>query len=218
MKNKCFFIIIAISFVVISCTNTIPQNEKEFEYKDLPIEKIVNSFVTAHPDYNRNDITRDEANKKFIDTTINIFKTQNILEGIPVKLVKMNKRNGKCYAQFQSWGVPDYFQYRYNIHEIHFDAVGVISDSIARSLVESEYYSIEGKFVKRLKTMSELQSIIGIYTYAYTPSYGIEQDDIWREKINVNLGLLHYNFSSVKLFLGREEELNDNDSIDVKIQ
>lgn len=53
------------TIILVLCACNIPAPTKKLTPKKLNIEVFVNDFINRNPDWNKNDILREEANTKF---------------------------------------------------------------------------------------------------------------------------------------------------------
>lgn len=201
MRKILYFFMFVALLSVISCAK--PGERTRMVDKKLPIEELVDSFMMQHSNYLNNDVTIEEGDKEF--QKIVIDTTTNYLEGIPMRLVTINK-NGKVYmGQFESWIKPNGFEYQAPVCDVNFDVLTVVPDSLVNTLREKEYYSLEGVVIERIANISVLETLLGKGTIAYTNTFGIRKDDIWDDKYDVNLGLIYFHAKSIKPYSGREK-------------
>lgn len=139
MRLMAIFSVIGLA----SCGSTVNHEQEEQNRKaEFPIIAFVENFVVTHPNFDNNDITRDEADKEFVISFMNASDSLNLIAGIPVKLEAMQENSkGEIMAQFQAWIKPSGFSYPHPIHEINFDVVGKIEPKYVSILSEDTYYT-----------------------------------------------------------------------------
>lgn len=195
------FSVLAVFALIVACTGK-PGERTRFVEETYPIEKFCTEFLETHMDFNTNDITRENTNEEFVKLVLDTLEKNNILKGVPLKL-KTIGRNGEHFtAHFQSWIEPYDFKYKAPIEDIYFDIVGTIPDSLSTTLKDDEYYSIDGQFVSRIDVI-ELMFLLGRSSRAYTNRIAFDADDIFKEKIEVSLGILYYDIKSIEPYRGR---------------
>lgn len=113
------------------------QNEEQNRKSEFPIVGFVEDFVAAHPNFDSNDITREQADEDFLKSFTEFSDSVNLIENIPVKLCGLNKDSkGNVMAQFRSWAGPSDFEFPLPVNEVNFDIVGKIDPKYVNSLNE----------------------------------------------------------------------------------
>ena len=201
MRKFLFFLSLTLVISMASCIK--PGERTRMVDKKLPIEELVDTFMKQNPSYLNNDITMEEGDKEF--QKIVIDTATNYIEGIPMRLVTINK-NGKAYmGQFESWIKPNGFEYQVPVYEVYFDVLTVIPDSLVNTLKEEEYYLLEGSVIQRMAGIEVMETLLGKNTIAYTNDFGIRKDDNWDDKYEVSLGLIYFHATTIKPFTKREQ-------------
>ena len=204
MKHtKIFLMALSIIATLIAC-NAKPGERTRFVNETYPLEIYVKSFLDNHKDFNTNDITRENANSEFEKQILDTLKNDNLLKGLPVRLERIGKTKGSYIAQFRSWIHPSGFEFKSPIDDVYFDIVGTIPDSLATKICDNEYYVIDGSFISKLNSIEEIEVLLGKNTSAYTNTISIQTDNIWEEKVEVNIGILFFDIISIEPFLGRK--------------
>ena len=188
---------------LVAC-NAKPGERTRYVEETYPIENYVKSFLDNHKDFNTNDITRESTNSEFEKQILDTLVKDNLLKGLPVKLERIGKNKGSYVAQFRSWIHPSGFKFKNTLDDVYFDIVGTIPDSLATKISDNKYYSIDGRFVSKLNRVEEIEVLLGKNTMAYTNNIAIRVDDILEEKVEVSLGILFFDITSVELFNGRK--------------
>lgn len=197
MKKYIAFFMLVVC-ITLSCS---PQPTKQTTRANLPIELFVDKFAKDNPNYKLNDITREEINTLFEKTILDTLKTVNMLENVPLRLEGINKVENKIIAHFQSWITPNQWKFKGNLNELHVDVFAEVNDSLVNFLENDKYYYIYGYLLERLNGLSSAESLFGRSVMPYTNSISFEKDDIWDDKIEVNLGILHFQLDSVRAFI-----------------
>ena len=195
-KYVAFFMLVVC--ITLSCS---PQPAKQTTRANLPIELFVDKFAKDNPNYKLNDITREETNTLFEKTILDTLKTVNMLENVPLRLEGINKVENKIIAHFQSWIMPNQWKFKGSLNELHVDVFAEVNDSLVNFLENDKYYYIYGHLLERLNGLSPAESLFGRSVMPYTNSISFEKDDIWDDKIEVNLGILHFRIDSVRAFI-----------------
>lgn len=198
MKKVCLGLFLAV--MLLSCVNT----RTVFIENNLPIEDFVSSFVRQNPNYALNDITKEEANKLFAKVVTDSLKATNLLDGVPMQLEGMNKNGARTMIHLRTWIEPRYWEYKGVVSEVNVDIIAAVDDSLITVLENDKYYRIYGKCIERLNLYSA-QGLYGDGTWIYNPTISIEQDDVWDDKVEVDLGVWHYKIDSIALFNGRDK-------------
>lgn len=196
---------ILLSLVLIllaSCANRPSYKEEIIE---LPIEKWVSAYGQKNPNFLNNEVTKDNASAdliKALDDTTNCDWISNI----PVELKDINKNGKKYYAHFGSYLMQSNFSYKSNpqIKEVNFDAIMEIPDSIVGKLKENEIYVLDAKIISRIKNGNLADLIIGKSCSYWNWTVSIDNDDITKENVVVDLGVLFCDFKSLETYSGRK--------------
>ena len=162
-------------------------------------------FLERDEDFNSNDITRENTNEEFVKLVLDTLEKDNILKGVPLKLETIGRNGEHFTAHFQSWIKPYNFEYKEPITDINFDIVGTIPDSLFTTQKDDEYYSIDGQFVSRIDGIQQMEVLLGRSSSAYTNRIAFDADDIWKEKVEVSLGILYYDIKSIEPYKGRNK-------------
>ncbi len=169
------------------------------------MENFVRTFINQNPNYALNDITKEETSKLFSKVMLDSLKTTNLLYGVPMKLEDMNKNGTHTMIHLGTWIEPTNWEYRGILNEVNVDVISSVSDSLITILENDKYYRIYGKYIERLN-LSAAQVLFGKRISVYTPNVSIEKDDIWDDKVNVDLGILYFEIDSIIPFNGRDKE------------
>ena len=203
MRKFFYLLLSALLLHMMGCIK--PGERTRMVDKRLPLEELVDTFMKEHPDYLNNEVTMQNGDVEFqkviIDTTI------NYIEGIPLELKKLCN-NGKSYmAQFQCWHTTrPYFDFQEPIQDAHFDIITAVPDSMIVSLKEGEYYTLSGVIIERIANINVFRAMLGNdYAMAYTPTVGIRRNDIWKEKYDVEMGMIYFHLDSLKPYTEREK-------------
>lgn len=200
MRKILFTFSICSIFLMAGCG---PKAPKQKEVVKLPIESLVENFMSEHSNYLNNNVTMEEGDKAFYK--IFMDTTKNYLEGVPVKLRTINK-NGKTYmAQFQCWTSPNNFDFNPPVYCINGDILTAIPDSLVSKLKENTYYTLEGCPIESMANLAVMETLLGKRTYAVTPVFGIRKNDIYDDRFEINLGLLYYHFDGIKEFVEKKD-------------
>lgn len=200
MRKILFTFSICSIFLMAGCD---PKAPKQKEVVKLPIESLVENFMSEHSNYLNNDVTMEEGDKAFYE--IFMDTTKNYLEGVPVELKTINK-NGKTYmAQFQCWTRPNNFDFNPPVYCINGDILTAIPDSLVSKLKENTYYTLEGCPIESMANLVVMETLLGKRTYAVTPVFGIRKNDIYDDRFEINLGLLYYHFDGIKEFVEKKD-------------
>ena len=140
MKKAFFLILCVVAFY--SC---MPPQSSQQTVKQPPIVCLVDSFVTSHPDFMNNAITREKANTDWKKVVLDSLKNPNFLDGVNLTLIGINKTKKHGYiAHFRAVYNSDRYK---NINNLDFDVLTYVSDSIAYTLVEKANYVICGDII-----------------------------------------------------------------------
>lgn len=198
-------LILTITSFIFSCNIERRPIEKTVPSK-LPIEKFVSEFKKNHPNYFNNEVTREQGNKEFKAELEKCVDSLHLFEGLPIELKRITRdKNGKNIAQFQCFPFNS-FEYQDSITGVGFDIWGTISDSLATILKEDTEYMFYGKCIGFVDyaTASVLANNKNLVIWSH--NLGLEQDDIFKEKVEVFLGLSFWEFDSIVPFQGRQYE------------
>lgn len=193
---KKVYLLLFLIVILQSCVNS-GQRTRLVE-KDLPMENFVRTFINQNPNYALNDITKEETSKLFSKVMLDSLKTTNLLYGVPMKLEDMNKNGTHTMIHLGTLIEPTNWEYRGILNEVNVDVISSVSDSLITILENDKYYRIYGKYIERLN-LSAAQVLFGKRISVYTPNVSIEKDDIWDDKVNVDLGILYFDNSSLIL-------------------
>lgn len=194
----------AIIALIVACMGK-PGERTRLVEETYPIEKFCAEFLDSHKDFNTNDITRENTNKDFSNLVLDTLEKDNILKGFPVKLETIGRNGDRYTAHFQSWIEPYNFKYKEPVTDINFDIICTIPDSLATTLKDDEYYTIDGQFVSRIDGLELMQVLLGRSESAYTNRIAFDADDIWKEKVEVSLGILYFDIKSIQPYTGRNK-------------
>lgn len=204
MKKTCLFLLGTILFLS-SCVQNSSQQTRTIE-ADLPIETLFHNFMNEHPNFDTNDITRKEVYDAFVVLLKDTIEKCNLFEGVPVKLNTINKtKSGKYVAHFQSWIAPHNFDYRYNIGKICFDVIGAVSDSLALTLSDKNYYTFSGNYISNI-TFDVMERLLEKGTTGITTDFGMSKDVLFSDEFSLGFAYMYYDFKEIKPFTGRAKE------------
>lgn len=204
MKKILSVFLLGIVLFLSSCVDT-SQQTRTIE-ADLPIENLFSNFMSKHPNFDTNDITRKEVYDAFVVMVKDTIEKCHLFEGVPVKLATINKcKNGKYVAHFQSWITPTNFDYRYKITKICFDVVGVVPDSLALTLSDKSYYTFSGDYISNIN-FEVMERLLERGTTGITFDFGMEKDVLSRDEFSLHFAYMLYDFKEIKPFAGRAKE------------
>lgn len=178
---KKVIILLLCGFALYSCV--VPQTNQNVSQP--PIVCLVDSFVTLHPDFMNNAITRDKANADWKKAVLDSLKNPRFLDGINLTMVRINKTKKHGYiAQFRS----DYNNYNHykNIRELEFDVLSYIPDSIALNLVEKAEYTIYGDIIGPI-TFPTMQKLYEAPINRLTDDYSITKYEYDKGKYDIKM-------------------------------
>lgn len=182
-------------------TSTNKENVEQNRKSEFPIVGFVEDFIAAHPNFDNNDLTRQEADEDFLKSFTALSESINLIQNIPVKLNALNKdSNGNVMAQFQSWIKPYGFEFPSPIKEVYFDIVGKIDPKYVSILNEDSYYTINGKFIGRIENLDAFQTFLGNVPSVYTSKFSVRKDNIFDDKYEVSLGMMYFDIDSISNF------------------
>ena len=163
-------ILILLLCGVTICSCVVPNQSVQSE-PDPPIVSLVDSFVATHPDFMNNAITREQANADWEKAVLDSFKNSRFLDGVCLTMIRINKTKKHGYiAQFRS-AYNDCNHYR-NIHDLYFDVLTYVPDSIALTLVERADYTIYGDIIGPIN-FSAMETLYEAPLDRYTDDYSI---------------------------------------------
>lgn len=209
MKRFIYLFIIVI--MIVSC-GVKTKNVKVVERK-LPIENFVDTFLINHSNLYQNDVIYNDVNKIFVKEIINKLQNDNIIYGLPLQLEDINRVGDNNVVHLGSWIEPDGWEYKGKLDNVYVDIIAYVNDSLMHKLQNDEYYTFVGKFIKSIE-IDEARNLIGKNIRAYNNiiSIGKEKNDpFYKEKVDVNLGIMYFKVDSIFDFNGRQ-----NDSIIIK--
>ena len=199
MKQILLFVVL---FLMASCANRPSYKEEIIE---LPIETWISDYAQKNPNFLNNEVTKEKASAdliKALEDTTNCDWISNI----PVELKDINKNGKKYYAHFGSYLMQSNFSYESNhqIEEVNFDAIMEIPDSIVGKLKEDEIYILDAKIISRIKNGNLADFIIGKSCSYWNWIVSIENDDITRENVVIDLGVLFCDFKNMETYSDRK--------------
>ena len=205
MRKIVVFLLLALALSAVSCLKPQHRERTRMVDKKLPLEIIVDTVMMAHPDYFNNEVTKSDGNKDFEEAFFAMDTNQ--LEGIPLKLITVNKANGKYMAQFRSFGTPEGFKFVNSIDELNCDVLTVIPDDIVASLKEKEQYILHGRIINRIKSIELFDKMLGTSTMAATYDFEIRKVENYDNKrfLDVCLGMLYFKLDSINPYTKREQ-------------
>lgn len=201
MKRFIYLFIIVI--MIVSC-GVKTKNVKVAERK-LPIENFVDTFLINHSNLYQNDVIYNDVNKIFVKEIINKLQNDNIIYGLPLQLEDINRVGDNNVVHFGSWIEPDGWEYKGKLDNVYVDIIAYVNDSLMHKLQNDEYYTFVGKFIKSIE-IDEARNLIGKNIRAYNNiiSIGKEKNDpFYKEKVDVNLGIMYFKVDSIFDFNGR---------------
>lgn len=199
MKQILLFVVL---FLMASCANRPSYKEEIIE---LPIETWISDYAQKNPNFLNNEVTKEKASAdliKALEDTTNCDWISNI----PVELKDINKNGKKYYAHFGSYLMQSNFSYESNpqIEEVNFDAIMEIPDSIVGKLKEDEIYILDAKIISRIKNGNLADFIIGKSCSYWNWIVSIENDDITKENVVIDLGVLFCDFKNMETYSDRK--------------
>ena len=200
--KKSIYILSFLTLLFSSCVNSSYNKQEEQNAKSkLPIVGFVEEFVASHPNFDNNDITREQADADFLQSFTEVSDSINLLQNIPVKLCAINQNSkGQVIAQFRSWIKPTNFEFPNPVNEVNFDVIGRIDPKYVDSLNEESYYTLYGTFISRIESIDTFMVILGRDTSVYTPSFDVRKDDICDDQYDVSLGMMYFDIDSISPF------------------
>lgn len=197
MLKKERLIWLFLVFLISGCVNsTYTKQELERQVKaKYPIVGFIDEFVETHPNFDNNDVTREQADTDFVKAFAEASDSVNLLRNIPVELCSINKNsNGDVYAQFRSWRNNNLPQ---PINRVNFDVICRIDSTYVESLSDDSCYLIYGKLIKRIETIDVFRALLGRPTIVYTYEFNVRKDGVRNDKYEVNLGMLFFEIDSI---------------------
>lgn len=176
MKN----LLIILSFLFLNCKNT-----NEIKRKELKLETYLNSLFNDNENWNQNDITIKEFNKRFY-TEITTKLNNDILDDFPLKLEEINEYSENKYAaKFSgSYVKESLMQSNSIISNTNFDIIGLINKENLKKLKTNNSYIIKGKFIRFLN--DDYQDFIQGMVFT---NQVIIHNDLGGPKVNIGLPL-----------------------------
>lgn len=197
-KFLILFTILATIMLMVAC-------KKHYVEETYPFETFCEEFLNTHKDFNSNNITREAANKEFIQLVLDTLEKDNILKGLPIRLNSVDRCGDHITAHFRSWTKPSNFEFKKPIYEINYDIICTIPDSLSTILKDEEYYTIDGQFISRIENIAMMDVLLGRKEFAYTDKISIESDIILKDEIVVNMGILYFDIKTIEPFKGRNK-------------
>lgn len=197
-KFLIIFAILATNMLMVAC-------EKHYVEETYPFETFCAEFLDTHKDFNSNNITREAANKEFVQFVLDTLGKDNILKGLPIRLESVDRSGDHITAHFRSWIKPSNFEFKDPINEINYDIICTIPDSLSTILKDNEYYTIDGQFISRIENSAMMEVLLGRREIPYTHEISINSDDIWKDKIEVKMGILYFDIKTIEPFKGRNK-------------
>lgn len=199
MKQILLYVVL---FLMASCANRPSYKEEIIE---LPIETWISDYAQKNPNFLNNEVTKKKASAdliKALEDTTNCDWISNI----PVELKDINKNGKKYYAHFGSYLMQSNFSYESNpqIEEVNFDAIMEIPDSIVGKLKEDEIYILDAKIISRIKNGNLADFIIGKSCSYWNWIVSIENEDITKENVVIDLGVLFCDFKNMETYSDRK--------------
>lgn len=188
MKKVIYLIAIIVCF--ISCNQKRNSLVTEVTTdSSTSIEKFLVSYHKSHPDWLINEAVARRTN----DSLMTIFESMadTIFNGYPFEAVCVNEyeKGGFC-VNLRAWQRPRGFELKDEIHEIGGDILALVSEEQALKVKEKDFYTFKGHFVKR--TNHDFFVQMTRRSMHYTNDYGVDQDDILKDKYNFGFGILVY--------------------------
>ena len=199
MKQILLYVVL---FLMASCANRPSYKEEIIE---LPIETWISDYAQKNPNFLNNEVTKEKASAdliKALEDTTNCDWISNI----PVELKDINKNGKKYYAHFGSYLMQSNFSYESNpqIEEVNFDAIMEIPDSIVGKLKEDEIYILDAKIISRIKNGNLADFIIGKSCSYWNWIVSINNDDITKENVVIDLGVQFCDFKNMETYSDRK--------------
>lgn len=203
MKTILYVSAAVISAMLLSCT---PQGERtRWVDKKYPIELFVDSFLAHNPNGLINDVVFEETNKKFVEEIKKALDEPNFLEGIPLHLEGMNKVGKSVKAHFGAWPGPRNWDYKEPTEKVYFDAIVDIPDSLVSVLNKEKMYILYGKNIG-IVSYNAAVALYGKKIRVWNPIVSIAPNDIWEDRVDLDLGVLIYHLDSIKPFTGKRDK------------
>ena len=201
--KKAIYFFLSTMMLLTSCmqTSTNKVDDEQNRKSEYPIVGFVEDFVTTHPNFDSNNITREQADEDFLKSFTELSDSINLIKNIPVKLCALNKDSkGNVMAQFRSWIKPTNFEFPLPLNEVNFDVIGKIDPKYVNILNDDSYYTISGKFIGRIDNLHAFHALLGRSTSVYTPMFSVRKDDIWDDRYEVSLGMMYFDIDSISNF------------------
>lgn len=178
------------TIILVLCACNIPAPTKKLTPKKLNIEVFVNDFINRNPDWNKNDILREEANAKFKKEALLII--DSLISDYPLELTNIKEYAPEKYsASFRSWYSHKKADYNTIAYRSHFDVVGIIRKSLIDSLETGKKYLLTGDFIEFIPKIKQWKKYMNT---AYTPNIGLHKENY---ALTVDLGVLLFKVNHV---------------------
>lgn len=169
MKAK--ILTLAILALLSGCTQNTNRFQIQTVVKPMPfIEIKLQEFRNAHPDWDKNDIVRDETNSILRDS-LKVWKNK-LIDSLPMQLISIDKiqDNGKIVygAIFQR---SDSDENLIQSKPFSLSIMGIVDESVVRELQTDSYYKLSGNYVKTIRPATGLlvgDYYLGAYRYRIT--------------------------------------------------
>lgn len=143
---KYFVSIFLLGLLLFSCVNNSNTNEKMDEVSTSPnyaVANIVDSIITANPDYLNNDIRRKKVAKEIqtaIITAIN--KDHSVLTEIPLAFEQMMQKGNKYIVKFELANLGSNSTRISDKYNIYFNVFTEMTEDEASELVQNRKYHL----------------------------------------------------------------------------
>lgn len=196
MRTLITFMLILFGLLLIpfnSCS--VPGTQAQLT-DTIPIEKFALEFIEKNPDFDNNEITREQASVKFKAAFIENVEKAHLLDSIPVKFDRAYKtKDGKGYmAQFSVWTPPynNYFKY---FDKVMVDILTNVSEEEIMTLKEKEFYFLKSKFISDIESIDVFERLLGGRTMCITYDWGVKKNNYGKN--DICLGMMYVDTDSI---------------------
>lgn len=191
MKNLLYFFLLL--FLITSCVDTshTPQPKEQ----TLPAVVFVDSFVKTHPNWANNDLTKEKANKDYLEQLKDTSLLYSLVDGIDVTFSEIRKdKSGKYIAHFYSWFANEELKH-HNVDEFMFDIITCVNDTLVDKLIEKKEYKCKWKIISNVD-YDTFCTLYGNETTVIQDKKQIEIDNL--EGIKLSLGCFYADLKGIE--------------------
>lgn len=169
MKAK--ILTLSVLALLSSCTQNSNRYQIQTVIKPMPFVEIkLQEFRNDNPDWDKNDIVRDETNSVLRDS-LKVWRNQ-LLDSLPMQLISIDKIQDKGKIVYGAvFGRRSYDKKYIESKPFSLDILGIIDESVVRELKTDSYYKLSGHYVKTIKPATGLlvgDYYLGAYRYRIT--------------------------------------------------